>query len=1812
VTLDEINQKYDSGEITYTEYKQLIDDFIYNESVKEKNKEVFNTLKPLSPTEVFPYLPTSNVYGAIGSAGSAILRQNLRNEMSEEEALLDVQRQLSKITRPTTVEYTDAPDIGMSRVDIEKGVAFDSKGQSRPADAIDILKAPFGRQVVGRTKESERFFDEEARRTGKREELRKQLDFIDKQLEDGTITSAEHKKRIGIARQSYEQLKGSYAGVASELLTEPAAETGQIIETPFATTLRYINFLPSAAAATAQQVMPDVNVESDTYRVADSGNFLDQVALNFAKDQGMGALYQEAYVPEFLDEYSTELTVLGSLISPLLVGTDLVSGGDKRTQAFLLGTISEVGYPVVPFGGQLVKGGKTGLRAMAKTSAENENVRRAMRLYTIAHPVESKFLKGSVNKLTSDMRGFGLEATADELLIDVLQNAEDVKPQVLKRNVREVSAEKVGNHLSTLEMVQTLDEPEDLFAFSNNITMQKLMNEVDPTASLYGDELLTELKKVAKQKSDEMTRFAEDAAKAGQTDSLALLNEAKAQARFVSEVRQTIKQGGDVEELLKLRNSQLLTDFNDELGKIQLALRAGNLLLKNTKPDLALSVNDLIISSIKNGDVSSMMQASKQSLAKKFSEKHLNFLPEDLHVVVGNMVVPTETATNKKLMEKYFSENKKLIDEILPNADGTDIEVVGDDLIKNLVSKTINYFGVDKVRQSEAIKDLILDLNNGVIKQKNYPTIIKAIQSSNAEKVLNAFAFKGGGEQFRRARIPIEAKRDLIATTREKDISNQITKGRFGNFITDFSNAWEALKYNYDTPLFIKSVEDIDSDLLIVTKEIDSKRVQLPEQFNRELLEKMESYSLDLPREQRYALAMDEIMEKISDDKVFPRIEKLVRETDRAFNGDFLARIHLFHNDQYAVQMINALGVRGKSADTLPPLDDLRASLKTALQSEADELGVPVEAHINNKMKDALIDYERFQEVVNEWGSLVKTYYGEKLLQKTKLGYDDVKDLGQSKAFKDFIVVGGSDRFNYDNAFQFLSKKSSYLDVNYTNFLQVLNSMENSIPILRGRGLKDVTLTGLQKNVVFAPTSWIIGAREGKLVQAELEAKYFFKNPQRRIDVIENFENLYTQDTYWALSAQYKQILRNIPLLQQDELQRLLIKNHIDILSKVGEGQRIELIDNIVQIMGDATNETKRASIYPELRSMKGSIVSNYMKGPLESLKAELKTILRKANVPEDIIDDVHKDLYPQISDLMVFGTWDKSRNKYLSTPTYGVIEDAMMQVRDYFEAQGIASNGRIITATIDQYPKKIADAVVKNSPYIEAVGGIGLLEDYNRLLDLGRTGKLELTMDRLRKADQGGWGIVRSALLNVFDSFRRMSSQGMLSGFPYPNMIYHAQNIVTQPIIAAMTLGFGRMSKSYNSLALSLSIAKRPKNSIALVTNSGRKYTAKELVDLTLEYNIGMTRADIELYLGNVDEILRNVDIKMTGEARQSIPVLKEIDPRYRTEFSKFADECDMSYRRAVFFEALKEDMPIDQAVDLAQKSLLDYGAMGKREKALFNRAVLFWSFTRQSMSEFLNSISKAVIDGDGNHLALIKLARMQQRQHKSAGNDFYETDQQRARLYRMFVGQSDNLPMYNYGFSNPYVEGLETIISIMETMALIPEVIQGRDRSAILDSLPLKPTYQLFFDLIRGKDIKNVPPDFIYLSKSFGKKRWLFIKRFFHIEEKDPSKRRVQEPVFGEQEVQYEFTRNGGSSFRLYQIGTLLFGIDRFLREGSRTMMTLEDPEKMKRFATTNPLYYLFGIFRSLQTVDPESAMRKHQQNLTQQLNNLEKELE
>ena len=1086
MTLIEIEQKYRNGEITYQQYQQMLDDFIFEQSEKELQQPSAAEPTPYTPEQVFQYLPTSDVYANLQDASGSLVRQKMKEGKTEEQAQIEAIEELAKITRPTTTEYIDPVELGISRVDLEKGVKIDKKGLVRQATMMEKLAAPFGRQVIGQTKERKQYVETEAQK------LKKRMQELDKEFEEGKISAAEYQ-----AREQYEQLKSGAAGVAFDLLAEPDIETGMLVETPLATGLRYLDILSGVpvAAAAAQQFVGDVDVENDFYRVVDAPfkgtdskaeTFIDQVLLNAAKGQGIGGLWSGAYVPEFLDEYSSDIEMFAY---PLLAGTEYISGGDRQTQAFILGTLTELGYPAFP-GSSLargvVKSGQKGMRAAARVAAQSEkagSTARAKRLYAMAHPVESVKLRALSNKVASDVRGFGLDESADSLLKNVLATADDTTPQALSRSVRQVSANKLADRMFEVEMIKRIDNPIDLYAYASSPTMERIFRRANPTGELKGRPLIEEIQKVAADESNNMRKFAEQAAtateqrrpglfkkkqemSAGETETLALFNKSEAMAQAVSDIRKGIEDASSK----TLKRSPLLTDYFDELGKVQLAARVSSLVSGNEVIDMAVKVEDLIKQAFEYDDLSTILQAGKQALAKDVSEKWLNFLPDDLHVIVGSRVVPTEVRTDKDLMEKYHEANRKIIQRMQPENLGDPVITFDPDLKDTLMETYIRWAGADKIRQSEYLQGVLFDLKQGIIKKNNYDSIEQAVHSINAEDVLGAVQFKGGGEQLRRALVPAEAKGDVIAITREKNLVDQLAKGRFGNFTRDFIATTKALRYNGRDPLFIKSIETVDADLLRTIKTIDSKRVQLPQQFDAELKQRMAAYQ-GLTTEERYAKAMDEMMLEAHEAKVAPMIKALDDTVQRAFNNDYVAYMHLFMNDKYGVQILNSLGVRSKSADELLNIDELRKSLLEAVEKKAKDAGVDVQVYLNDSIRNLVIDYRRFQETINEWSSLVKGYYGQEVLDLTVLG-SDAKDLSKSLRFKDYIVVGGRDRFTGEKSFQFLSKKTSYLDISYTNFLEVVSRMEESLEGLKGRGLKSVKMPSiksglLEQNVVY-------------------------------------------------------------------------------------------------------------------------------------------------------------------------------------------------------------------------------------------------------------------------------------------------------------------------------------------------------------------------------------------------------------------------------------------------------------------------------------------------------------------------------------------------------------------------------------------------------------------------------------------------------------------------------------------------------------------------------------------------------------------------
>ena len=332
------------------------------------------------------------------------------------------------------------------------------------------------------------------------------------------------------------------------------------------------------------------------------------------------------------------------------------------------------------------------------------------------------------------------------------------------------------------------------------------------------------------------------------------------------------------------------------------------------------------------------------------------------------------------------------------------------------------------------------------------------------------------------------------------------------------------------------------------------------------------------------------------------------------------------------------------------------------------------------------------------------------------------------------------------------------------------------------------------------------------------------------------------------------------------------------------------------------------------------------------------------------------------------------------------------------------------------------------------------------------------------------------------------------------------------------------------------------------------------------------------------------------------------KIDPRYRNIWSIFADQTDQMFRRAVFYDALKQDIPLNQALNKARKSMLDYGAMSATEKGFFNKITMFYSFARQIKLEFLNSLAKMI--STDNYKGLVQLTKFQMKQHKLVGDSLYESDQDKSRLFKIYKGKVDGYDLYSYGYGNPFVESFEGIINIGNLLIKPYMMATGEGAASGEFDVSTRPMLQAVIDLISNKKpTRNVPPDMVYLLKGMGV--WNQSMQFFDINPKVQRERRPQEPVFGEEELQYEMTEKGARLFKAVMLLNLMSGLQSNMREYTRIKMAASDDERLKRFAKPNPLLYAMGVDRAGYMKDPEQAMYRANKKLEQEFRESLKEL-
>ena len=97
MTLIEIEQKYRNGEITYQQYQQMLDDFIFEQSEKELQQPAAAEPTPYTPEQVFQYLPTSDVYANLQDASGSLVRQKMKEGKTEEQAQIEAIKKANNI-----------------------------------------------------------------------------------------------------------------------------------------------------------------------------------------------------------------------------------------------------------------------------------------------------------------------------------------------------------------------------------------------------------------------------------------------------------------------------------------------------------------------------------------------------------------------------------------------------------------------------------------------------------------------------------------------------------------------------------------------------------------------------------------------------------------------------------------------------------------------------------------------------------------------------------------------------------------------------------------------------------------------------------------------------------------------------------------------------------------------------------------------------------------------------------------------------------------------------------------------------------------------------------------------------------------------------------------------------------------------------------------------------------------------------------------------------------------------------------------------------------------------------------------------------------------------------------------------------------------------------------------------------------------------------------------------------------------------------------------------------------------------------------
>ena len=434
------------------------------------------------------------------------------------------------------------------------------------------------------------------------------------------------------------------------------------------------------------------------------------------------------------------------------------------------------------------------------------------------------------------------------------------------------------------------------------------------------------------------------------------------------------------------------------------------------------------------------------------------------------------------------------------------------------------------------------------------------------------------------------------------------------------------------------------------------------------------------------------------------------------------------------------------------------------------------------------------------------------------------------------------------------------------------------------------------------------------------------------------------------------------------------------------------------------------------------------------------------------------------------------------------------------------------------------------------------LIEGVDAMMDMANSSQISTQINNLRKYDKNIGSFAKDIFMNMIDSSRRTMSQGMLGGWPMPNIAYHSINIMTAPLIKLASVGNQYAWGNTSWLFQRMKLSKMSPNDVLFEDKIGKQWRAKDVRDFMTDYDLGHTRYEIEFGEQQGLELLRMAKVGADGMPEHRLKnTFKKWLPYNENSFTRFAINTDNFFREAAAIEALKRGHSKAEAAMIARKSMLDYGALGPKERAVMQRFIAFWSWNRMMQTETLNWTAK-YLQGRMGAKAYGGLVRANMHYHQKLDSWAYGDDKAKSRLIIPFLTKHFDFDGQDFRTMGPSIPAIEKIGSMVDIAFGIVSLFDSEKQTLVdaISNADSTPTTQFIANLFRadqkfqmGKQYPMVPINFVLLTKQIGGENvWEYTLNRYDIIEINMERRRKGKTVFGptSESNQYHFSTQEG----------------------------------------------------------------------------------